>query len=425
MLRDLIALRGSVVKRTNPSAAAVILLACGLAVLLGCDKRVANRPNSDPPSSTARQTAPVSAAPTPPPMGDADLLQGVPVGAAATNKELAAAEQAWVNLLTDMKPPQAPAEWETNPPSKEVQAEFRKKTGESAAKTAARAQEFYTRFPTHEHAAEAKEREHYLLNAALQLGYTNAQARLEALEASRLTDPNLSEDERLQLRVQQIQRTAFKLGGEDSKVVLTELEKGARAIQKEFPRRPEVAGLFVALAEGWLERGDPTKARSLAAEVTALTTDEELKSTADALLKKLDRIGKPVDIKFSAIDGRSVDLQGMKGKVVLVDFWATWCAPCMQELPNVKAVYEKLHPRGFEIVGISLDRTKEALEEVVKKEKLPWPQFYDDSGEVNRFAEQFEVTSIPAMWLIDKKGTLRDLNARDDLTAKVEKLLAE
>jgi thioredoxin-related protein len=97
----------------------------------------------------------------------------------------------------------------------------------------------------------------------------------------------------------------------------------------------------------------------------------------------------------------------------------------MAELPNVKAAYTKLNPKGFEIVGISLDRDKSALTNVLAKQNMTWPQHWEEATEGNKFAEEFEVASIPTMWLIDKKGNLRDLNGREDLEEKVQKLLAE
>lgn len=137
------------------------------------------------------------------------------------------------------------------------------------------------------------------------------------------------------------------------------------------------------------------------------------------------QIGKPLNLKFTSVDGKPVDLASMKGKVVLIDFWATWCGPCIRELPSVKATYEKLHPKGFEIVGISLDQNKNALTSFVQKNKMPWPQHFDGKGWNNQFATQFGIQSIPAMWLVDKKGNLRDVSARAGLEGKVEKLLAE
>jgi len=116
-------------------------------------------------------------------------------------------------------------------------------------------------------------------------------------------------------------------------------------------------------------------------------------------------------------------IEDYKGKIVIVDFWATWCGPCMAEAEHMVATYEKYHPKGLEFIGVSLDDDGAALTEVAKAKKFTWPQYYQE-GE-NKFAEQFGIESIPTMWLVDKKGILRDLNAREDLADKVEKLLAE
>jgi thiol-disulfide isomerase/thioredoxin len=401
-------------RRAGIKIAAIALLTW----VTGCGKGKNDKPEAaatPPPAKVAKADVPV---------GDADLLQSVPVGAAATNTALLAGDSAWKEVLVAMRPPSYPPEWDNTQPSKEAIAEFEKKNGIAAAEAATKARDFYTKFPQHEMAGEARTREQYLLGVAVQLGNTNAITVLNALEESRLKDPNLSEDDRLQLRISQLQRSVMSRRDTEPAAAMTDLEKGARALMKDFPKRAELSGLLISAAQGWMDQNEPDKARALAQELVAAKPEAEVLTEAEGILKKLDRLGKPLALKFKAVDGRDVDVQAMKGKVLLIDFWATWCGPCMAELPKVKAAYEKLNPKGFEIVGVSLDREQAELEKVLAREKMTWPQCFD-GGDGSKLAESFDIASIPTMWLVDKKGNLRDLNGRENLTEKVEKLLAE
>jgi thiol-disulfide isomerase/thioredoxin len=132
---------------------------------------------------------------------------------------------------------------------------------------------------------------------------------------------------------------------------------------------------------------------------------------------------KPLDLKYNAVDGTVVDLAKMRGKVVLVDFWATWCPPCRGEVPNVVAAYKKYHDQGFEVVGVSLDQNKDALLAFTKENGMVWPQYFDGKGWNNEISKGFGIDSIPAMWLVGKDGKVITRNAREDLAGQVEKAL--
>jgi thiol-disulfide isomerase/thioredoxin len=124
-------------------------------------------------------------------------------------------------------------------------------------------------------------------------------------------------------------------------------------------------------------------------------------------------LSKPLDLKFTAVDGRQVDLAKMRGKVVLIDFWATWCPPCKVIAPDILAAYKKYHSEGFEVIGVSVDSDKQGLLDYVKKEGVPWPQYFDGNGIDNEITSRFGIEEFPTLWLIDKKGVVVTTNLRD------------
>jgi peroxiredoxin len=131
------------------------------------------------------------------------------------------------------------------------------------------------------------------------------------------------------------------------------------------------------------------------------------------------------------IDGKTVNFpDDFKGKVVLLDFWATWCPPCRAEVPNVVSTYEQYHSKGFEILGVSLDRAKEGpkLIKFTQDNHMTWPQIYDGLAGKTPVAAKYGVHGIPCPFLVDGDTGMILADAREALGHKlpivVEKALS-
>jgi thiol-disulfide isomerase/thioredoxin len=360
------------------------------------------------------------------------LIAGGPAWAESTNT-VAAAENpeaaAWKNVQQSAQLPKPAPEWQTQPPTAQQEESFYQQVAAAATLAADKARAFYLQFPHSTNAIAARKLECTMWDQAFSLtGDTNVLSAWAAAQESLLADPELTGDDRFDLRVaivRQKEMTArTRTPGELTakwNASQAERERGIRALIQDYPDKEKPYQLLISFGAN----SPDEKARSIANEILTLPVSEPLKTDARGILRRLDAPGKPLDIKFTALDGREVDLTHIQGKVVLVDFWATWCGPCVGELPRVKETYQKFHAQGFEIVGISFDGDKTALEHFVKSKDLPWPQYFDGHAWKNQFGVQYCIHSIPTMWLVDKKGNLRETNAREDLQEKVAKLLAE
>jgi thiol-disulfide isomerase/thioredoxin len=334
------------------------------------------------------------------------------------------AEAAWQAFLKASRPPGPPADWQGSPTKEQIEA-FHLRNSELSAKAADLAHDFYTRFPDHARASEAREKELKLIEVSVQLGNTNQVARLQALRKEMVDAPGTSEGERFRLRLLQVQQDAVSKREAGPGAYLDTLEQGARQLMKEFPDRAESINLLVQTVTGAVQTGEIDRARRIGKEIAESKAPETTKEMVRKQLKRIDALGKTFIFMAPSTEGKELNLEKMRGKVVLLDFWASWCGPCMAEVPNMKEVYQKFHSQGFEIIGINLDETLDVLNDTIKKNGMTWPQHFDAGNPEGGWSGRYGITAIPAMWLVDKKGVLRDLNAREDLATKIGKLLAE
>ncbi len=125
-----------------------------------------------------------------------------------------------------------------------------------------------------------------------------------------------------------------------------------------------------------------------------------------------------------ATTGDELSLDKLKGKVILLDFWASWCIPCRVEMPEVKNIWKKYKNDQFIIIGVNLDDNEKAFNSYVKREELTWPQYYDGQGWNNTLSRLYQVRGIPHTVLIDERGIVRAVGLRGSkLSSKIGEML--
>jgi peroxiredoxin len=203
--------------------------------------------------------------------------------------------------------------------------------------------------------------------------------------------------------------------------------------RSEGREQAEIAMAKFFLAQGHMGRDEFDEAQKYLEEVQGAggSLPPQLKQMTEMsikqipILKKL-RIGNPaIPIEATTTAGDPITLDSYKGKVLLLDFWASWCKPCREEMPTVISVYEEYHDKGFEILGVSLDQSESSFKGYIEEHGISWPQIFDGGGWKSSVGQAYGINSIPATFLLDRAGTIRYRNLRGGKLREAVKELVE
>ncbi len=166
----------------------------------------------------------------------------------------------------------------------------------------------------------------------------------------------------------------------------------------------------------------PNQKRNLLEEALRLTREEALKHRIADDFKRLDRLGRPLELKLSSIQAGPIDLPALRGNVVVIIFWSAESPHCLLWLREFRHQWEKMPKQNLRVVTISLDTDRKALDQRLSNLPRSWPTYFDGKGWESPVARSLGINALPSVWILDKKGILRSFNGREGYTNWIQQL---
>lgn len=170
---------------------------------------------------------------------------------------------------------------------------------------------------------------------------------------------------------------------------------------------------------------DKEKSLAISRRIVAEYPPTENTKKAEGTIRRLEGIGKPFELSFTdAITDQPISMKNLRGKVVVIDFWATWCASCVAEMPKLKELYAQYKDQGVEFIGVNMERPGEGLnlmKAFVMENGITWPQYYEGNWWAGEFSRSWGVSPLPTTFIVDAEGNLYSTDAE----RKLDKLIPE
>ncbi len=267
-----------------------------------------------------------------------------------------------------------------------------------------------------------------LLAAAVQMDcYPNGVAELEAVEKTLRSSSPQSElipYARFQRLYADYNIRLRSAEGEERAKVQEAWVQSLEQFLKDYPRTEEAADALLQLAVSHEFAGKVDLAVQRYEQLVREHGESPAARRGTGALRRLKQVGSSLNLAGKGLSGGTIDVRAYRGKVLAVVFWATWCKPCTEELPQLIELYRQHRAAGFEVLGVNLDSPGAPVQQYLQEHKVPWPHIAEEGGLESRPAQEFGIITLPTMFLVDKQGNVVSSGASlEELKTKVPELL--
>jgi len=197
------------------------------------------------------------------------------------------------------------------------------------------------------------------------------------------------------------------------------------AFSKRYPSSPEAAQAMLQLALGKEFENNEKEALGYYRTIAKQFRGTDAADKATGAIRRLDSIGKPIDLRGRDLDGKPFALSALRGRPVVIQYWAAWCEPCKQDAKQLRRLQAQFKREDLQIVGVNIDASRQDAAASLKADPMPWTQLFEEGGlESSPLAKQFGVQTLPTMMLVDKSGKLVRHNVTvAELPSEIEQIV--